>query len=267
MPQTPRSVREQVGIDLSPEEIAAQQAAAAEAQAQAQSESDRPAWLPEQFETPEAFAEHFRSVESERGRLASEVGTLRDQVAELAVQREQPQQQQQFQGADPLAQLAAAYEQAYEVGDARAMFAIQQTMIQAHQQAAIQTMQQMFDERQQPVSQQNDELMAAMAEGQVAPVYGDRWQQMRAEVGQVIDEYGLVQQGMPLDAMVKGLHLAAEIVSGRQGTAAGAGQPSLVREKQLAQTANGSGARVQQTLDPADALLESFKSLGQQGYR
>ena len=86
----------------------------------------RPAWLPEQFETPEAMAEAYANLRPEMNRLQTEMQRERDTFAAALEGMQQatptPPQYGAPQQYDPA---MSAYAAAYEAGDVQGMLAAQ----------------------------------------------------------------------------------------------------------------------------------------------
>jgi hypothetical protein len=128
---TKKTAREQVGVDLpeenAPDELnpdfvepsrttAEEQAAVQEALA---AEPERPEWLPEQYKTPEAFADAHRSLQERLRQEAESRKGLEQQVEQLTEYVQQAAQQPAYEPADVIDSVAAEISAAREVGDVR----------------------------------------------------------------------------------------------------------------------------------------------------
>jgi hypothetical protein len=178
MANTPK---EQLGVDLPEREPV--EAPEVEVEQPAPS---RPEWLPEKFETPEAYVESYKSLEEElrqRGKAQNEMQAQLDQmnsiVESLSVQQQQQYPQQNQAQVD---QLYAAYE-ADPVGTMA--FLANQAAQQAAQQVFSQYQQQQMPQWQQQQMMQG-ELMATNAERVLEARHPD-WQEYGSKVGEVLE--------------------------------------------------------------------------------
>lgn len=270
----PRSVREQVGLDPSPEELAAREALAAEEAAAAEAEAqaaERPDFLADKFATVEDQARAYTEAQKALGRKEKELGDLRDQLAEFALSQDQePQPAFQQPGLEQnpwLAQLEAAWEN----GDMRTVAAINLMMLDARTQQTLQAYAEQNRLAGQPQAEALGEIIVAQAETAVAAEYGQAWtDEFRAEIGDLIEQHPqLVPEGADLAQTTQALRLAAELVASRRGGVEPQGVSQAMEERQrklMAQTASGGAGRVVTQANPADALVEQMRSLRSAGY-
>ena len=250
----PRNVREQVGLDPSPEEVAAQEQAAQEQAAAAADQAaadQRPEWLLPRFTDQAEQAKAYAESERELGRVRSELGQARDQLAEYAVQQATPPQPQYQADQDPY---LAALQTAIDTGDARTLAMLNAQLVQAAVNQALQAQ-----------AEPQGEIASRLAEQEVAAAYGDQWTpEFRQNVGDFLRETPqLIPEGANLSQMAAGLRIAAEIVQARTQTTANETaaqqQAAATRAKQLAQGLQGGNSRVQSNQDAADLLIERMR--------
>lgn len=211
--------------------------------------AERPEWLPDKFGSPEALAESYTHLESRLGQQGNELSAEREarEAAEArAAELEQlvaGQQQPQYDPAqDPL---VAAFEHAYESGDARMMLAVQAELANRAAQAAAGT---------QPQEHQDDpqefETAAVVAENQVWRKYGDEYGELREQVAQKLQDMPGLVAGSTLADFERGIetafHLAQreKLLDTQTKQAQQEQQAEEARKAKLAaQTATGAGPR------------------------
>lgn len=197
---------------------------------------ERPAWLPDKYDSPEAFAKS--AAEAERA-LKQTQQQLHDERAQTQTMMEQLQQQQ-AQGQDLSAQeeqLLSAYEE-NPLG----------TMAYIAQQAAAQAMmqqQQAFE----PLAGAQNELLAAQVDQMMATEHADDWQDVRPHVAALLQSDPDFIPGSAMGSLPKAKQAiervyklvkaeqAADKVQGLEAAQAGEAR----QQKLAAQTLSGSG--------------------------
>lgn len=221
-------------------------------------EPERPAWLPENFQTPEALASSWDETRRELGRLQTERDNDRKQYeAALAAITEQQQAQQWSPQTDPM---ISAYQRALDEGDAATALAIQMQVSQAATAQMLDQRFSQFEERVGPaVSDTDREVVLRLAEQQVAPEFGDRWPEI---AGAINDRLAETIPGVQptVDGYARAIREAAMLAEyGRLRTMEQ--QAEAERQAKLAaQTLTGSTARVPTDTDEKRSEWERVKA-------
>jgi hypothetical protein len=210
------------------------------------SEETRPEWLPENFKEPEALVESYKEAQRKITELTNQVKVRDENTQSLAERLEQLEAQAaQSQQSQQQYDLYAAYDQAYEQGDTRAMLQINAQIAAAAAQQAVQQVQ----PQQQGPSTGQSEIVASLAEQAVSQKYDD-WDEYKPKVLDVLRQ----RPGLLSDEAVsspKGLadalddaYRIAKFEDYRSGAAQQQQAAELQRQAKLnAQTMQGAGGR------------------------
>ena len=146
-------------------------------------ESQRPAWLPDNFENEEAFAASYKEAQKKITELAQEKKGLEDAFAGLSQQFEEFTASQN----QPDPDLARArLEEAYAMDPLGVMAQIAQS-----------TAKTILDEQRAQQGQQgipSEEVVAFMADQNLAAKYGEEWSAAKQKVGELIASDPLYHQ-------------------------------------------------------------------------
>lgn len=244
---------------------------------------DRPDYLLEKFGSAEDQAKAYAESEklatqatqraSEAERRAQQ---LEGQLQELSAQQDmlyqsiQQGQQQQPQQYDPSADpLVLAYEQAVENGDARAQLGIHAVVAQQAAEAQLRQ----FAAQQQQASQPDpgqemaqSRMFAMLADQEAGKRIGEEWDDLRADVGQLIAENPHLIPNTPDPVIAaQALAMAANMVKANRlverADTLGNQTDQLNRSMKLqAQTMTGRNGPVQ-TLDDKAAFAERLRNV------
>jgi hypothetical protein len=242
---------------------------------------DRPAWLPENFQTPEALAESYAQLRPEMDRMRSQFETERQQFQEILTQQQQQfeslaaQQQRAPQQASELAisnPLVDAFGRGYEEGDPARML---QAAAQYTQQPLIEAVGRLMDEKLSALSPQMQQQQAfqreanlRMAEANYAARIGhEQYQQLMPAISNVLSQN---QNWLPENGTVEGYEAAID------NAAKLAQHDSLVTrleaaerersEKLAAQTLSGAGRGSVYTEDEQEAMRNRIRNADSSSY-
>lgn len=225
--------------------------------------SDKPEWLPEKFETPEALAKSYSELERKLTEAGSEKNNLEAQLEDLygrmqTLEASQQPQQRYDPNTDPN---LMAYESAMENGDYRAAFAIQT----AYQQQLLQQQQ----TQQQPQAPQKDyEAWAFVAEQTAAQLVGgpEEWSQYKDRVAaeansENFEGLSAQQAGQKLARLYK-MVKADDVLNNQQTMAERKAEADRAAKVQAQTMAGASGRMPEPTRDEAavEAILKASKS-------
>lgn len=149
--------------------------------------SGRPAWLPEQFQTPEALAKSYDESRREMDKLRSERDEERAQFAAALERIEAAQTPPPAAQGDN--QLLNAWNQAVEAGDANAQLAIS---IQLQQQMLTTELDKRFEKLTPQLESQSKadrDIAFEIASERVAKQHGDAWAEIQPEVQAWLKEH------------------------------------------------------------------------------
>jgi hypothetical protein len=225
---------------------------------------DRPDFLLEKFATPEDQARAYAEAEREMSRMREEMSREREQFASALQNLEQirpdDQQQQSFQPPgmqpgyapdnDPLLQ---QYQQALDMGDARALLAINLELgRQMTQQAIDQGMKgvQTQVEQSQVVDR---EVAITLATERVARKH-ENWEELAPEVGRLLQQNSeWIPSTSSIDAYEKAIGQAARVVQAEKILSDNQQAEAIRQQKINTQGLTGDSARV---MSPADQQKE-----------
>src|SRR5215831_4897353 len=154
-------------------------------------EPERPEWLLDKFETPDAQAQAYAEAEREMGRMREEMARERDQF-QNALQNlqdlrpeESPMPQQVYNpDQDPLLQ---QYQQALDVGDARALLAINLELNRQMTRDVIQEQMKDLSGRVEMNQNVDREVAITLATERVARQHDD-WEEIAPDVGRLLQQ-------------------------------------------------------------------------------
>jgi hypothetical protein len=272
-------MKEQLGVDLddNPEEHVQVTPEAAEETPPAADE--RPEWLPENYKTPEAFAEAHKSLQNElrvRGEREKTMREELDQLTEWAQQVQQAPQQQQYDQGDPLAVYAQELELARENGDTLREAQLQAWLTQYNIQQAYAPMQQGFQQAQAPQLAAQNELFAIQAKQTMSSRYDD-WDEVEPRIAEMLerDPDLLPDRSLSsLTGMINALDRTYQLVTRNdykeqveQMREAGISQADIDRARKLrATTMSGSSGQRDQPSEVDQQLAEMQRALHGSSY-
>lgn len=230
--------------------------------------TDRPEWLPEKFESPEAYVQSYSDLERELKQRAEDQKALESRVEELtnAISSWQPDPQQQQYQPEPSnsidqtrEQLTAMYETdpigtmallASQFADQR----VNQAMQQAQQQQAPYQAQQ----------QQNQNQMLAITVDRAMADRHDDWETLKPMVAEAVQkdpwllpEQVLAQGPEAATSALERVYTMAKAQTTLQQIESGTYDQN--RSKQMAQTMSGNGARGGE-VDPVDEKMARLQA-------
>lgn len=209
--------------------------------------TERPEWLPEKFQTPEALAESYKHLESRLGQQGNDLASEREarealeaQIEELTSQRTPAQPQVPF-NENPL--VAYAQEKLLE-GDIGPFLSL---TAEIGRQAATEA----IGQRPEPQTPETDlDAIAFTAEQQVWQEHGDAYGNLRGEVAAILQDNPDLVRGTTFKDFKEGLDMAFrlaqrdELLQNQQKLAQQAAEQEASRQAKLqAQTATGAGTR------------------------
>lgn len=248
-----RSTRDQVGVDPGPEElvIAPEQPAT--------EEPSRPDWLDQKFESVEAQAQAYAEAQRAMSQAVERQRQTEARLEELAVaQQQQPEPQQQDFSPQNAYQM---WVNAVEEGDAMAQLGV---LSYLNQQQIKQELAQFQPPQDNNSADQNAQVFAALVEQQAAASYGEEWESLKPEVGQLLQEYPhLLPDTGDLASTVQSLSLVADMVKAKRGATAQAAVDAGRHQKLMAQgiTGNTGRSESQGQVDAGDYLAALMKKV------
>ena len=237
---------------------------------------EKPEWLPEKFDSPEALAKSYKELESKLGELserARQADALEENYNELAARFEQFEQQQpRQQPTNQLEALMAEYEDAYNTGDARRLLAINARVSQlAVQEGLQQALPQVNQQLGTLAKSQADEIGAYAARTLESRYGAEAWEAARETMAQVIHEKPwLIPEAAQTDPRAAVDALDVVYRTATYGSPTPEPQSNTLAQqieemKQLAQSARGAGTRVL-TPDEAKQEWEAIRAAGGNSY-
>jgi hypothetical protein len=240
----------------------------------------RPDWLPEQFESPEAFAASYAELRPEMNRMQASLEQERAQFQEILAQQQQqfeslvaeqrqPSQQQNLALADPL---VGAFGRGYEEGDPQVML---QAAAQYTQQPLIEAVGKLIDEKLStlnPALQQQQafqrEANLRMAEANYAAKIGhEEYQQLMPSISQVLSQN---TNWLPENGTVEGYEIAIDNAAKLAQHDSLASRLKAIeaeqREKLAAQTLTGAGRGSVYSEDEAEAIRNRIRGAESSSY-
>jgi len=223
---------------------------------------ERPEWLLEKFESPEAQAQAYAEAEREMGRMREEMARDRDQfqnalqsLQELRVEEErmptsQPLPQTYAPENDPLLQ---QYQQALDMGDARALLAINLELNRQMTQQAIQEGMKDLSGRVERSADVDREMAVTMATERVARQHDD-WEEIAPEVGRLLQQNSeWIPTNSSVEAYERAIGQAARVVKAERVLSAQQSEERVRAEKIASQGLTGGSARL---LSPEESQKE-----------
>jgi hypothetical protein len=221
----------------------------------AEQEEARPEWLPSNFKSPEDLANSYKSAQAKLTQTEQELASLRSKVDEIAAEREQAKQQQQY------SQVQGQLVETWESGDPEQQLA---TMAWLAQEAAKAAVQQYV-----PPSTPNPalgELIAAQADNLMRSTYED-YDQLREDIGSIIQQDPRLMQisdNPSVQEVQRGLATAYKIAKANKvlsaaGTVAAVDAEVARAAKNAAQTITGASQRPA-TMSPQEEAWEAIKN-------
>jgi hypothetical protein len=249
--------------------------------AEEQGASERPEWLPEQFESPEAFAASYAELRPEMNRMQSQLEQERQQFQDILAQQQQqfeslvadaqrqPPSQQELALANPL---VSAFGRGYEEGDPQTML---QAAAQYTQQPLIEAVGKLIDEKLSslnPALQQQQafqrEANLRMAEANYAARIGhEEYQQLMPSISNILSAN---TNWLPENGTVEGYEIAidnaAKLAQHDSLASRLAAVEAEQREKLAAQTLTGAGRGSVYSEDEAEAIRNRIRNAESSSY-
>jgi hypothetical protein len=228
----------------------------------------RPDWLLEKFTSPEDQARAYADAEREMSRLRSEMEREREQFSEALQNMENlqvapPQQNVYSPEQDPLLQ---QYQQAVDVGDARAMLAIQLELNRQQTEQAVRSSLKDYDTKFERSSESDREVAITLATERVARDY-ENWQEIAPKIGDFLQEnQHWIPEGASVEGFERVLHQAAKLVMADDLIAARRNEEASRQEKLNTQVLQGLGGGRTPTPDEAKVEWDKIKSINLGGY-
>ena len=245
-----RSTREQTGVDPGEESLVI------EPDPSATEEDTRPEWLDKKFESVEAQAQAYAEAQRAMSQAIERQRQTEARLEELAVaQQREPEVQQPDFGPQNAYQM---WVNAVEEGDAMAQLGVLAYLNQQQIQQEIAKVTPPADSS----GEQNAQVFAALVEQQTAANYGDEWETLKPEVGQLLQEHPhLLPDSGDLTQTVQALSLVADMVRARNGATAQAAADAGRQQKKMAQGISGNTGRTdsQGTVDAGQYLQDLMK--------
>ena len=213
-----------------------------------QEQEDRPDWLLEKFTSPEDQARAYAEAEREMQRMRTELERERTQFADalsnlenLRVDEQAAPPPSYSPDADPLLQ---SYQQALDMGDARALLAINLELNRQMTQDAIKEGMKDLSGRVERSQEVDREVAITMATERVARRY-ENWQEIAPEVGRLLQENSeWIPTSNSIEAYEKAIGQAARVITAER-VLSDQGRAEQVRQEKIAsQGLVGNSARV-----------------------
>lgn len=212
---------------------------------------ERPDFLLEKFETPEDQAKAYAEAEKEMSRMRDEISREREQFAAALQNLEglRPEEQHQQTPAqqpynaenDPLLQ---AYQQALDMGDARALLAINLDLNRQMTQQAIQEGMKELNGRVEKNQDVDREVAITLATERIARQHED-WEEIAPEVGRLLQQNTeWIPSTSSIEAYEKAIGQAARVVKAERILADNQRTESVRQQKLASQGLTGDSARV-----------------------
>jgi hypothetical protein len=221
-------------------------------------QEDRPEWLLEKFESPEAQAQAYAEAEREMSRMREEMSRQADQFQAALQNLEQlrpeepnyPPQQVYSPEQDPM---LVQYQNALDMGDARSMLAIQLELQRQMTTEAIQQGMKDLNGRVERGQETDREVAITLATERVARQHED-WEELAPEVGRLLQQNSeWIPTNSSIEAYEKAIGQAARVIKAER-VLAEQQRSDRTREQKLAtQGLTGESARV---MSPEEAQAE-----------
>jgi hypothetical protein len=250
---------------LTPEEIAAAEAAAAAA-------AQRPEYLLDKFSTESEQARAYAEAEKEMNRLRSAADEERAQFAAALEQMAAVQQQQQQQppqpGFDPQAnQLLSQLQYARENGDIASELAMTLGLQQQMLRDELKNFQTTLEPRLGEQAQADRTISFEIAQERVAKTYGDQWKEIAPDVNTWLREHpNWLPTANDPNQFEQVILEAAKYVANDKAAQQLAKMQADRDAKLASQTATGSGAAHPLVTDEKKAAWEEIKNAGGTSY-
>jgi hypothetical protein len=213
---------------------------------------ERPDFLLEKFETSEDQAKAYAEAEREMSRMREEISREREQFASALQNLEamrpdeqtyqQPQQPAYNQDNDPLLQ---QYQQALDMGDARALLAINLELNRQMTQQAVQEGMKDLNGRVEKNQEVDREVAITLATERIARQHED-WEELAPEVGRLLQQNSeWIPSSPSVDAYEKAIGQAARVIKADRILAAQERGETVRQQKIASQGLTGESARVQ----------------------
>jgi len=233
-------------------------------------EPERPEWLLDKFETPDAQAQAYAEAEREMGRMREEMARERDQFQNALqnlqdLRPEEPPMPQQVYNPDqdPLLQ---QYQQALDVGDARALLAINLELNRQMTRDVIQEQMKDLSGRVEMNQNVDREVAITLATERVARQHDD-WEEIAPDVGRLLQQNSeWIPTTSSIEAYEKAIGQAARVVKAERYMAERDSGERVRQEKLATQGLTGESARIG-IVDDLKQEWEAVKNAKLTGYR
>lgn len=248
------NARDQLGVDLPdpkpPEQVVAPTSA-----------SDRPEWLPEKFESPEAYVQSYSDLERELKQRAEDQKALESRVEELTNAISSWQPEQQYQEPPQPGSVDATREQLnqmYESDPIGTMALLASQYADQRVNQALQGLQQQQAPYQAQQAQTQNQMLAITVDQTMAQRHDD-WDELKPMVAQAVqnDPWLLPEQVLAQgpEAATSALERVYTLTKAQQTMQQiENGTYDQTRSKQMAQTMSGQGGRGGD-VDPVDEKM------------
>jgi len=275
MPQTPRaSTRAQIGVELEEPNTPQQQL---DPEPHEEPESQRPDWLPENFQDERAFLQSYRSLEDELRRRGEEQNRLSAQISELSEMiEERNAQTPQWQQPQNEQQLREQLQVAFDNDPIGTMAWMAQQYSTQTIDARLQALQEESRPNVQQQTEQQNQLLAMTVDRALQDRHDD-WNEYKPKVAEAIEQDPALLSPEYLanpEATMRQLERIYENVKAREVLQAAQDGNFVTHElrgmKQRSQTLSGAGHRPgEPTADEEKiaALMEAAKGMSYSSWR
>lgn len=220
---------------------------------------ERPDFLLEKFETPEDQAKAYAEAEKEMSRMREEMSREREQFAAALQNLEdlRPAEQTPPPAAPPYDPnsdpLLTAYQQALDMGDARALLAINLDLQRQMTQQAIAEGMKDLSGRVEKTQEIDREVAITLATERVARQHED-WEELAPEVGRLLQANAeWIPSNSSIEAYEKAIGQAARVIKAEKILAENARNENVRQQKLASQGLTGDSARA---LSPEEGQRE-----------
>lgn len=229
---------------------------------------ERPAWLPEKFESGEAFAQSYAEAEKEMARLRNDSQRQEREFTE-ALQRIEASTAQRQPAYNPQQDpLLSAAQRAWDDGDMATFMAINAQVSQVATRDILKEELKDLREAQGGATNADKEIAFRLAEQQVAPIWGDRWSaDLAPKLNDLIAANPSLLPATPsVEGYAQALTSLAKQIDYDRLSAAQTAQDQERAAKLQANTLGASTARVPTNTDEKKQAWEEIKGADNRGW-
>lgn len=253
-----RSARDQLGVDL-PDPVEPEAVAPPEAPPEPE---ERPGWLPENFDSPEALAASYKTLQEELRQRGESQKRLEQQISQLTevVEGFTPQQQGNPPGTDEA--IRARLQQGLEDDPVGTIAYLAQQYAQAEIQQHYAQQAQQLAPQQAMYQERDNQLLAMMVDQRLNETIED-WGDYKDRVGEaIIQDQTLIPQEVLTnpEATVAAIRRVYQVVKAQDVLAQVENGGFVANQmKRQAQTMTGSGVR-NADADPSDEKMDALRN-------